>query len=136
MRPLLGCTMGDPAGVGPDIVLRAVAEHDLPAGVLLLGDPELWRQRATAHHPDLQLTRVRDASEARRLRDGGDAGPWSCNGYTWGVVISTSWPENTDTPLAHRYTSESAVDSQKRSAAMRNITGSFSMPPSWLVKKM
>ena len=64
-----------------------------------------------------------------------DLGPCSCIGYTCGVAISTSWPENAETPLAQRYMSESAVDSQNRSSAIRSMTGSLSTPPSWLVRK-
>lgn len=44
--PRLACTLGDPAGVGPEVVLRALAEQPLAAEPVLVGDPELWTRRA------------------------------------------------------------------------------------------
>jgi len=37
-RPLLALSLGDPAGIGPEILLRLLAEGDLPARLLVLGD--------------------------------------------------------------------------------------------------
>ena len=52
--PLLALTMGDPAGIGPDITLQSWCERDaagLPA-FIVLGDPEVFSARAR----DLGLT--------------------------------------------------------------------------------
>ena len=37
-RPLLALSLGDPAGIGPEILLRLLQEGDLPARLLVLGD--------------------------------------------------------------------------------------------------
>ena len=50
-RPLLAVTAGEPAGIGPDIVLSALGKA-LPADLLVVADCELMRQRAL----DLGLT--------------------------------------------------------------------------------
>lgn len=72
MKPLIGCTMGDPAGVGPEVMLKAAADGN--AHLLILGDPD-WLQR----HPaaaGLQLRRVASAVEAREMAAAGETGPW------------------------------------------------------------
>jgi 4-hydroxythreonine-4-phosphate dehydrogenase len=74
MKPLLGVTMGDPAGIGPEVVLRAAATTD--AALLLLGDPALLAQLAvtlTAHRPPVE---VESAAAARQAQARGEAGPW------------------------------------------------------------
>lgn len=40
-RPLLALSLGDPAGIGPEILLRLLAEGELPARLLVLGDPQV-----------------------------------------------------------------------------------------------
>lgn len=45
-RPRIACTLGDPAGVGPDLVLRTLADAPPDAEILLIGDPALWSARA------------------------------------------------------------------------------------------
>ena len=37
--PPLGLTLGDPAGIGPEICARLLAREDLPERPLVLGDP-------------------------------------------------------------------------------------------------
>ena len=41
----IALTAGEPAGIGPDIVL-AVAEQDWPVEIVMIGDPELLSARA------------------------------------------------------------------------------------------
>lgn len=45
-KPILGLTMGDPAGIGPEICLRALAEPTVLAECIpvLLGDAAIWRR--------------------------------------------------------------------------------------------
>lgn len=74
MRPLLGVTMGDPAGIGPEIALRSVTATD--AAVLLLGDTEVLRDLAVAVVPERVPELVVDVDEARDRRADGDPGPW------------------------------------------------------------
>lgn len=44
----LAITMGDPAGIGPEVVLRALAARPRPgrARIVLVGDPGVWRETA------------------------------------------------------------------------------------------
>lgn len=43
--PRIALTPGEPAGIGPDIVLQ-LAQHDLPAQLIIFADPEMLAQRA------------------------------------------------------------------------------------------
>ena len=45
-RPLLALTMGDPAGIGPEITVRTVADPEVRAraGLLAVGDPAVARR--------------------------------------------------------------------------------------------
>jgi 4-hydroxythreonine-4-phosphate dehydrogenase len=49
-RPVVGVSIGDPAGIGPEIVMRLLAEGSLPARLLLLGERRIV-ERARALHP-------------------------------------------------------------------------------------
>jgi len=48
-RVRLAITMGDPAGIGPEVALRALAAAGPAAGIeaILVGDPAVWRETAT-----------------------------------------------------------------------------------------
>ena len=46
-RPRLGLTVGDPAGIGPEIVLKALAHKDLPeAEWVVYGSKEVLKATA------------------------------------------------------------------------------------------
>jgi len=47
MRPRLALTTGEPAGIGPEIALAALA-HPLPADITLIGDSTLLAERGAA----------------------------------------------------------------------------------------
>ena len=67
-RPL-ALTLGDPAGIGPDIALLAWAAKDseeIPPFVLL-GDKTVLRERARALGLDVPIGEISDASEAPEL---------------------------------------------------------------------
>jgi 4-hydroxythreonine-4-phosphate dehydrogenase len=67
-RPL-ALTLGDPAGIGPDITLLAWAarnSQDIPPFVLL-GDEPVLRERARALGLDVPIGEISDASEAPKL---------------------------------------------------------------------
>ena len=53
-EPRLLLTVGEPAGIGPDICLQ-LASHALPSGVLLIGDLHCLRSRALALGLSLRL---------------------------------------------------------------------------------
>jgi 4-phospho-D-threonate 3-dehydrogenase / 4-phospho-D-erythronate 3-dehydrogenase len=48
-RVPLAITMGDPAGIGPEVALKALTARDVAARVtpILVGDPAVWRDTAT-----------------------------------------------------------------------------------------
>jgi len=53
--PRIAITPGEPAGIGPDIVLQ-LAQQTLPAAhLIVLADPELLTQRATALGLSIEL---------------------------------------------------------------------------------
>ena len=43
--PRIAVTLGEPAGIGPDIVV-AIAAEQWPIELIVIGDPELVRERA------------------------------------------------------------------------------------------
>ncbi|HYE65282.1 MAG TPA: hypothetical protein VD966_06850, partial [Pyrinomonadaceae bacterium] len=53
-RPRIGITMGDPAGIGPEVVLKAVAEEEVQrlCVPVIIGDAQLLAH--TARTLDLQ----------------------------------------------------------------------------------
>ncbi len=92
MLPRIVLTTGEPAGVGPDLLL-AIANHPFPCELVVSGDPELlqaratllgaevaverWEQRAAARHHDpgclLVLPTHRPAATAAGKLDPGNA---------------------------------------------------------------
>ena len=53
--PRLALTPGEPAGIGPDIVLKS-ARHELEAQVVVIGDPDLLEDRARRIGIPVELT--------------------------------------------------------------------------------
>ena len=45
-RPVVALTLGDPAGIGPELIARLLAQPELraQANVVLAGDPWLWEE--------------------------------------------------------------------------------------------
>src|SRR5438552_2543536 len=71
-RPTLGVTMGDPAGVGPEIIARALLEREVQrtSRPVVIGDAEVMRA-AAALLPSRQ--RVRAVASVEECRwEGGD----------------------------------------------------------------
>ena len=52
-RPLLALTMGDPSGIGPEVLVRAVP--GAPARCVALGDPAILAEAAARFAPELQV---------------------------------------------------------------------------------
>ncbi|ETX10448.1 4-hydroxythreonine-4-phosphate dehydrogenase [Marinomonas ushuaiensis DSM 15871] len=44
--PIIAITSGEPAGIGPDIIISALSEQAFPARLVVLADPELLKSRA------------------------------------------------------------------------------------------
>jgi 4-hydroxythreonine-4-phosphate dehydrogenase len=65
-RPLLAVTMGDPAGVGPEVVLKALARDDVwdAARPLVVGDAEVLRRVAKQMGWALALCAVQSPADA------------------------------------------------------------------------
>ena len=70
-QPVVALTLGDPAGIGPELIARLLARGDLvaQANVVLVGDPWLWAdgQRiagvSVATVPVASLSAVRGRSD-------------------------------------------------------------------------
>lgn len=44
--PIIAITSGEPAGIGPDIIISALSDQAFPARLVILADPELLKSRA------------------------------------------------------------------------------------------
>ncbi|SPD74864.1 4-hydroxythreonine-4-phosphate dehydrogenase [uncultured Desulfobacterium sp.] len=66
-RPLVGITMGDPAGVGPEIIVKTLADGDIYADCrpVVLGDPGVLSSVLAIITADLSLNIISDPSDAR-----------------------------------------------------------------------
>jgi 4-phospho-D-threonate 3-dehydrogenase / 4-phospho-D-erythronate 3-dehydrogenase len=65
--PILAVTMGDPVGIGPEIVARtfATAAGEVPARGLVVGDPAVLRRAIAVCDLDLEVQGVGSVDEAR-----------------------------------------------------------------------
>lgn len=64
MSPVpIGITMGDPAGIGPEIIAKLFA-GELPAPCLVIGDDATMRRAVTLTGARLQVRRINDPGEA------------------------------------------------------------------------
>ena len=69
-RPRLGITMGDPAGIGPEIVVKALLEPHIRALCIpvVIGDPEVMRQAAkNIVGTDMTIRVIADPMEAEGM---------------------------------------------------------------------
>ncbi|GHE22889.1 4-hydroxythreonine-4-phosphate dehydrogenase PdxA [Halomonas urumqiensis] len=66
-RPVIAVILGDPAGIGPELIARLFAEQDLfqDAHTVLLGDRWLWQEGQRVAGISHQLPEVDDFSSAR-----------------------------------------------------------------------
>jgi 4-hydroxythreonine-4-phosphate dehydrogenase len=58
MTPRVAITTGEPAGIGPDLCL-ALVNHSFAAEIVLIGDPQLLAERATALKQSVSLPEYR-----------------------------------------------------------------------------
>jgi len=72
MRPRIAITMGDPAGVGPEVIVKGLSRAGVPGGaeLLIVGSWVVIERVARTHAPDLRLVRLESAAEAPRRRGG------------------------------------------------------------------
>lgn len=65
-RPVIGVTMGDAAGIGPEIVLKAVSDNNLRAALrcVIIGDAAFLRSQADDVGLDIRVTEFGTPSNA------------------------------------------------------------------------
>lgn len=63
--PVVAVTMGDPAGIGPEIVAKAFAEGGLRGHILVVGDAAVMRRAVALVGADIGVHPVSDVSAAR-----------------------------------------------------------------------
>ncbi len=90
-RPLVGITLGDPAGVGPEIILKALAEPDVydAARPLVIGDRPALERAATALGAPIEINTVQRPADGRfqlGTVDLLDVGSPDLGGLQWGIV--------------------------------------------------
>ena len=64
--PLLAVTMGDPAGIGPEVIVKAATVNDVrgDAGLVVYGDAGVLRRAARDFSIDLEVVEVQHPAEA------------------------------------------------------------------------
>ena len=64
-KPLIAVTLGDPAGIGPEIVVKTVADQDVfeMADCIVIGDAEAAEQAVKAVGADLKVNCVADPAD-------------------------------------------------------------------------
>ncbi len=71
MKPTIVITIGDFNGIGPEVVLRAIAEPDINAicRAVLVGPLEIWHEAAKSFLPSVNLMQVDNPKElAKRFK--------------------------------------------------------------------
>jgi len=65
--PLIGITMGDPAGIGPEIIVKALADKNIYGlcRPVVLGDPEIISSAILRYGQKLPLNIISNSSEVR-----------------------------------------------------------------------
>ncbi len=66
-RPVIGITMGDPAGTGPEITVKALSDPSLYERCcpLVIGDAKILEQaKMFVHHPEITIHPIKDVNEA------------------------------------------------------------------------
>jgi len=71
-RPCVALTLGDPAGIGPELVARLLADREAvaQANIVVVGDPWLWQEGQRVAGTRHELPEIATWAEAR-----GQAGP-------------------------------------------------------------
>ncbi|MBQ9048854.1 MAG: 4-hydroxythreonine-4-phosphate dehydrogenase PdxA [Solobacterium sp.] len=67
-RPIVGITMGDPAGSGPEITVKALSDASIydRCRPLVVGDAKMLEQaKHFVHHPEIKINPVTDVKDAK-----------------------------------------------------------------------
>lgn len=69
MRPVIGITMGDPAGIGPEITIKALAREEICKECIpvVIGDYEALKDANKFTNLNLTLREINDVSEAQGI---------------------------------------------------------------------
>ena len=70
-KPIVGITMGDPAGIGPEICAKAITspETQFAANCLIIGDKKAMRQGLKAANlSNIEINPIKKVTEAKFLR--------------------------------------------------------------------
>lgn len=82
MRPLIAVTIGDPAGIGPEIVAKALADKNenvqQNARILVIGDSRIMEQAIRITGVSLNIRKIAHAQDLDKLQDS-DFGPGTLN---------------------------------------------------------
>lgn len=66
-KPIIGITMGDPSGIGPEIALKVLSERETyeDCRPFVIGDPKVIREASKIVGGDLEIKAIQEISEAR-----------------------------------------------------------------------
>jgi len=62
-RPLFALSMGDPAGIGPEIALKAFLKREFAESVLMVGDAAIMKSEANKRGNPININAIRTISE-------------------------------------------------------------------------
>lgn len=73
IKPVVAVTLGDPAGIGPELVAKLMARRDVTdqATVVLVGDPWLWEEGQRVAGMRTPMRAIGSLAEARGMGAGG-----------------------------------------------------------------
>lgn len=69
-KPLIGITMGDPSGVGPELVAHLMERGEQSANILVIGDADILQAAGDLIDWTQKIERVSSAAEAREVPAG------------------------------------------------------------------
>jgi len=95
MKPIIGITMGDPAGIGPEITVKALANEAVYSRCIpvVLGDHEALRLALACTHSELRLNRIEKPSQATGT-------PGTVDYIDYRLLAPGSWEYGTVSALA------------------------------------
>ncbi len=65
-RPLIAITMGDPSGIGPEIIVKGLTTPSSACRIVVIGDAAWLQQHASQWAPHLSIHPIKDLNETRR----------------------------------------------------------------------
>ena len=64
-RPLIAITMGDPSGIGPEVIVKGLITPPDACRTVVIGDAAWLQQNASLWAPQLSIRPIKDLNEAR-----------------------------------------------------------------------